>query len=356
MSKKSVLSVAEWDVNAVRYMTPKVNDKGGKSINIISSQTNRTLSISTPLLMTWGVSDFIDDKGEADGKFMISLVFPTEDYSTKATNDALHKIKQFEDKFLDDSVVNCDSWFGESWTREIAKHSFFPILKYPKVQDESTKNMKTKKLDYTRPPTIKAKVPLYDGKWGVEIYDTKSNLIFPNGDPKMTPMDFIPKGSIVACVLAFSQVWVGGKGMGITTKLVQCIVKPREVISSIGKCQISLTDDDMEALEYANEVVPPIVDNTTTVCDSDDDELSEPIPVLKPIVKKVVKKAAVNMVEVVKVEEAVEVEEKVEVEETVKGPKTEDIVVPGPGPVPVPGPGPVVKPNMVIKKKVIKKA
>jgi hypothetical protein len=66
MSNKMVLSVAEWDVNSVRYMTPKVNDKGGKSINVISNQTNRTLNISTPLMMTWGVSDYVNERGEQD--------------------------------------------------------------------------------------------------------------------------------------------------------------------------------------------------------------------------------------------------------------------------------------------------
>ena len=287
MSQKTVLSVSEWNVESLRYMTPKVNDKGGKSINVISTQTNRTLSISTPLLMTWGVSDFVDEKGEQDGKFMISLVFPNDDYSTTSTNNLLDKIKTFEDKFLDDAVKNSESWFGEKMSREIVKHMFFPILKYPKNKD-------TKKFDYTRSPTIKAKVPLYDGKWGVEIFDTKSNLIFPNGDSNMTPMDFIPKGSVVACVLAFSQVWIGGKGMGIQMKLVQCIVKPREVVSSIGKCQINLSDEEMDTLTSGAEetpvvVVVPVSETITAVCDSDDEKEE----VLKPVVvKKVIKKLA----------------------------------------------------------------
>ena len=193
-------------------------------------------------------------------------------------------------------------------SREIVKHMFFPILKYPKNKD-------TKKFDYTRPPTIKAKVPLYDGKWGVEIFDTKSKLIFPNGDSNMTPMDFIPKGSVVACVLAFSQVWIGGKGMGIQIKLVQCIVKPREVVSSIGKCQINLSDEEMDSLTSGTAetlVVVQVSEPITAVCDSDDKNkeivktvvvkkvikklvVPEPIVVPAPIVvKKIIKKPVVS--------------------------------------------------------------
>ena len=350
MSQKTVLSVSEWNVESLRYMTPKVNDKGGKSINVISTQTNRTLSISTPLLMTWGVSDFVDEKGEQDGKFMISLVFPNDDYSTTSTNNLLDKIKTFEDKFLDDAVKNSESWFGEKMSREIVKHMFFPILKYPKNKD-------TKKFDYTRSPTIKAKVPLYDGKWGVEIFDTKSNLIFPNGDSNMTPMDFIPKGSVVACVLAFSQVWIGGKGMGIQMKLVQCIVKPREVVSSIGKCQINLSDEEMDTLTSGAEetpvvVVVPVSETITSVCDSDDEKEDVVVkPNLAVVVKKVIKKLAEQVAVVVPEPEAVVV---------VPAPAPV-VVVPEPAPVVVPEVVPVVEapapaPAPVAVKKIIKKS
>ena len=76
MSASRVLSVSEWNPSAVRYMQPRVNDRGGKGITIISNQTGRSLHLSTPLLMTWGVSDYTDEKtGESDGKFTMSLNF-----------------------------------------------------------------------------------------------------------------------------------------------------------------------------------------------------------------------------------------------------------------------------------------
>ena len=59
-SKPIVLNVNDWEPAQLKYMLPKVNDKGGKSINIISKQTSRSLHISTPLLMTWGIADFVD--------------------------------------------------------------------------------------------------------------------------------------------------------------------------------------------------------------------------------------------------------------------------------------------------------
>ena len=241
-AKNIVLSIGDWDTSSIKYMAPKINDKGGKSISIISKQTNRMLHISTPLMMTWGISDFVDDKGESDGKFSISLNFPNDEYRTPATDEFLEKLKQFENQILDDAVHNAESWWGEAMSREVCKHTFFPFLKYSKNKD-------TKKVDLTRPPSIRAKVPFYSGKWGVEIYDTASNLIFPCEMENVTPMDFVPKLSRVACGLQCTGIWIGGKGWGLTWKMFQCIVKPREVVSVMGRCQIQLSAGDKAAME-----------------------------------------------------------------------------------------------------------
>lgn len=201
-SKPVVLAVSDWNTSAIKYMPPKVNEKGGKSINVISKQTSRSLHFSTPLMMTWGIADFIDDKGESDGKFSISLNFPNDEYKTAATTAFLDKLKAFENQILDDAVANSELWWGEQMSRELCKHTFFPFLKYSKNKD-------TKKFDYTKPPSIRAKVPCFNDKWAVELYDTKSNLIFPSEDPTQTPPDFVPKLSSIACVLQCGGIWIG---------------------------------------------------------------------------------------------------------------------------------------------------
>lgn len=299
MSKPVVLNVSEWEPSAVKYMAPKVNERGGKSINLISKQTNRALCFSTPLMMTWGIADFVDDKGESDGKFSMSLNFPNTEYATAATNNFLQKLKDFENQILDDAVTHSEIWWGESMSREVAKHTFFPFLKYSKNKD-------TKKIDLTKPPSIRAKVPNYDGRWAVEIYDTKSNLIFPCSDANLTPVDFIPKQSQVACVLQCGGLWIGGKGWGLTWKLIQCVVKPREIVSVFGKCHIELSTEERDTIEtqkinVESDVEEPAttatVEPTSTIVEDSDDEkeaeepvqqVEEPKPV---VVKKVVKKA-----------------------------------------------------------------
>ena len=307
---------SEWNTSKNKYIQPKINKSGGKSITLLNPETNRSLHVTTPCMMTWGISDFVDEKtGESDGKYQISLNFPNSEYANAETDLFLKKLTDFQNQILEDAVKNSESWFGKKMSKEILEHTFFPFIKFQK--DKVTKN-----IDLSKPPSIRAKVPVYDGKWAVEIYDTRSNLIFPSENPDLTPIDFVPKLSQVACLLQCGGIWLGGKGWGVTWKLVQAVVKPRETVSVAGKCRIPLSLKETEALDA--QVVTEEVDEApiptnaslaagtaSTIVDDSDDEgsvseqvvpESEPVlaeaeaPVVeedkKPatVVKKVVKK------------------------------------------------------------------
>jgi len=295
-SQPIVLDVNAWVPDAIRFTPPKVNDKQGKSINIISNQTGRGLHISSPLLTTWGISDFVDQTtGVSDGKFSISLTFPNEEYATKNSSMFLDKIKAFETAILNEAVKNSELWWGEKLTLDILKYSFFPILKFPKIKG-------TKKPDMSKSPTLSAKVPFYekDNRWNVEVYDTNGTLIFPCDNDEMTPAHFVPKLSNVACVLQCGGIWIGGKGWGVTWKLVQAVVKPKEVVSVFGKCHIKLSEDekntiennDAEAEEEVNSVPAPVSTPVSTMVEDSDEEEEAP---KKPVVEapKVVEKPVV---------------------------------------------------------------
>jgi hypothetical protein len=316
-----VLDTAGWSPSALKFMPPKVNDKGGKSINVISTQSNRSLHVSTPLLTTWGISDFVDPQtGESDGKFQISLTFPNESYANKNTEMFLDKMKLFETAIIEAAAKNSELWWGESLDMGILKHTFFPTLKYPKVKG-------TKKADLTKMPNINAKVPFYEkeNRWNVEIYDTTGNLMFPCENEELTPSHFVPRLSGAACVIQCGGIWIGGKGWGVTWKLVQAVVKPKEIMSVFGKCHIKLSEEELTAIEKNDDVAdeaPAAAAVSTHVDDSDEEDdspTSAPTPVVvatstastsatpksvatpatatpaiesetKPVVKKVVKK------------------------------------------------------------------
>lgn len=283
MSKSPiVVNMPEFSPSAVRYMQPRVNDRGGKSVTVISTQSNRGLYLTMPLMMTWGISDYVDEKGESDGKYTISLQFPRDQEATAETNSALEKLKAFENKILDDAVANSVAWFGKKASREIVEDRYFPFLKYKKDKE-------TREIDYNSAPSMRPKVPCYDGVWKTEIFDPKGALLFPCDVEGSSPQDFISKGSMVACILQCGGLWFGGKGWGMIWKLMQAVVKPRVMDTAFGHgtLQLALSASEEEAIYKEPEA--PVVQETnepepvsTEVENSDDEGDAEPEPVVEP--------------------------------------------------------------------------
>jgi len=305
-----IIEYPDWDVNQVKYMPPKINDKGGKAITVVSTQTNRGLSVSTPLMITWGISDFCDEQGNSDGKFTLSLSFPNDEYKTPESDEFLQRCKNFENKVIDDAVANSELWFGKKKSRELVEDSFFPFLKW-------SKDKTTKANDYSKPPGLKIKVPCFKDKttglekWSCQLYDVDCNKIFPDDKkPNATPVDFVPKASSVVCGIQCTGIWIGGKGWGLTWKLVQAIVKPKVVVSVYDRCHIKLSVKDKDTIQKQTikvEEEPDVQDEaefdepvmeSTIVEDSDNEEepvvvIEKPVaePQSEPVKKKVVKKA-----------------------------------------------------------------
>ncbi len=300
MSSNVVLPVSSWNPCSIKLIAPKTGKTGAKSVSIISTQTNRSLTISTPLMNTWGVAETLTQDKEGTGKYGLTLSFPGKDYESPATSEFLTKMKEFEKHILDEAVRHSESWFGDSKSLEICKDKMFPILKYPFFTG-------TKKVDLSKPPSLKVKVPFYEDKWNIEIYDTKQNLIFPSENTEYSPIDYIPKLSNIACVLSAS-IWITEKAFGVTWKCYQCVVKPKVTYSIAGKCQIQLSEQEKSVIEnqdidedenVGTAIVEPVTSEpvSTHVEDSDNEEESrqpepvpEPEPVKVPAPKKVVKK------------------------------------------------------------------
>jgi hypothetical protein len=81
--------------------------------------------------------------------------------------------------------------------------------------------------------------------------------------------------------------------------VIQCVVKPKEVVSIFGRCHIQLSADDINAMEKPavvshvpeeEKLIDAVVNKQSTEVDDSDEEeeVKEPVPVVKKIVKKAV--------------------------------------------------------------------
>ena len=259
----------------IKYAKCKVNTSGGKSVGIYNSQTAQSLYVGTPLLMTWGLQQYTDEK---TGKvsYEMSLQFPNDDFATDETRAFLKSMADFETKLKADALTNSKDWFAKpKMTPDAVDALFTPILKYP--MDKATCEK-----DLTKKPTMRIKVPFWQGKWeGVEIYDADRNCLFPCADPNVSPMDIITKLSHMKTMIQCGGIWFANGKFGITWRFVQGMIQPR--LSMRGKCHLSLSSSESSAdsqksiqNDHHTEVVHEQQQQkqpqfTTETVDSDDD-------------------------------------------------------------------------------------
>ncbi len=290
---KTILSGADFTPSSdIKYSKPKVDSRGGKSVGILNAGSNTATYISTPLMLTWGVSDY-----EGNERYEMALQFPNSEYATDDTTNFMNNMIDFEKKMKTDAISNAKEWFGKAKMSEDAIDALWtPMLKYPKDKN-------TGEPDTDRSPTLKVKVPYWEGEWKTELYDVNQKAIYPDPDGgSMTPKELIAKGTHVALVLQCGGLWFANGKFGVTWRLFQGVVKPKATMR--GKCHIQLSSQEKEKISSQtipdDEVEEEDDDEpaSTAVEDSDDDNVKEEVqqeiaaetPKKKVLKKKVVKK------------------------------------------------------------------
>ena len=251
------------------YTKPKLNANNGKMIGILNKHNMKSLYLSTPLMLTWGVNEYTDDK---TGKktFDMALQFPNQEYNNPECAAFLKNMQELEKRIKDDAITNCKEWLNKpKMVAEAVEALWTPMLKYPR-------DKATEEPDHSRAPSLKVKIPFWDDVFkNVELYNEASVQVFPNDDNNSIG-DYIVKGTNVATLIQCGGIWVANGKFGVTWKLFQAVVKPRTTLS--GKCHIVLSEKDKEKLTVPldDDVSEEVVNNVTEVPDSDDEvDLSE---------------------------------------------------------------------------------
>ena len=307
----------------IKYSKCKINASGGKSVGIYNTATGQSLYLGTPLLMTWGMQEYTDDK---TGKvsYELSLQFPNDDYDNEETRAFLKAMAAFEQKLKADALVNSKEWFARpKMTPDAVDALFTPVLKYPLDKTTCEKDMNKK-------PTMRIKVPFWQGKWeGVEIYDADRNCLFPCADPNVSPKDIITKLSHLKTMVQCGGIWFANGKFGVTWRFVQGMIQPK--LSMRGKCHLSLSssesskesqkpfaldqheeDEQQQQQQQKQQFTTETVDSDDGGSDGEEEEEDDsavkrtasvpvpvPVPVSTPVTvtteapkKKIVKKAA----------------------------------------------------------------
>jgi hypothetical protein len=230
-----IVNVSQYNpISDISYVKPKINANGGKNVGIINNKTKKVTMLSTPLILTWGMNEFVDDKSN---KYHLSLQFPNSEYPDAECEEFLSKMRDFENKIKHDAIANSKEWFNKpKMSAEVVDALWNPMLTYPK-------NKETGEFDYTRAPTLKVKIPFWENEWKFELYDMEQNQLWPSTSVS-SPLTLIPKLTRIACVLQCGGIWFAAGKFGVTWKLFQAVVKPPQSLK--GKCHIIVSDNEKE--------------------------------------------------------------------------------------------------------------
>ena len=273
----------------VTYKPATVDSRGGKKVQLRLS--GQPLVISAPMMFTWGVNERVD---ENSGRVSYDVALVFENDKSSGVSSFCDKMKELQDKILEDAVANSKAWFGKSkMSKEVAEAMMYPILKYPKDKMSG-------EPDYSRNPSMKLKIPYWEGKFNIELYDTKSKPIFlptkdgcegPQGDK--TPVEVVPSRSYVKGLIACNGLWMAGGRFGVTWKLVQAQVRAPVRLVGTGVCHLEADSDDDEMLESVKQSEKAEekeqASHSPTFDDDDDDdeeEEEEAKPEPEPVKKK----------------------------------------------------------------------
>jgi hypothetical protein len=277
------------------YSAPKAHASGGKVVNLYNKNVRESLTISTPLILTWGAQEGKDTQGNLTGKWTMSLQFPNSEYSNADAEAFLKSIRALEAKVKADAMTYSKEWFGKTITSaEVMDEKFNVMLRHPKKEKGSIE------VDENKPPTLTVKIPCWKGVWQSEIYDEDGEQMFVKSKTAshVSPLDFLKPKTHVICLLQCGGLWFVNGKVSITWNLKQAIVQKPKTSSIVeGTCFLKIKPADKEKLKSLpppdEDVDPDGAVSSTIVEDSDDDEREVPsAPVVEkvaaPVVEKVV--------------------------------------------------------------------
>jgi len=280
-SDYEIINATEFDVSKdILYTKPKVNSQGGKSIGILNSNSKKGLYISTPLMLTWGVNEN-DFEGKGNVKYDMALQFPRQEYASEETTKFLENMLAMETKIKEDAVKNCKDWMNKAkMSSEVVDALFTPMVKYGKDPN-------TGEPDRNKNPTLTVKLPVWDGKFNIDLYDVEGEAVYPN-DKGLNPVDLVPKGSNVLTIIQCGGIWFINGKFGVSWKLTQAVIKPKQ--SMRGKCLINLSDRDKEAMKKTDDDDDDEEEEESAkveVADSSDDEEEAPVTPAKEVAETI---------------------------------------------------------------------
>ena len=246
---------SDFNTDAVHFGSAKPNSRGGKNVPLFDKNGNK-LVLRLPKSACWGMNENID---EASGRKSYSINLRLSNDSTMTD-----KFRTFEDWVVAQCVAHGKEWFGKStMSEDVVRALFYPVLKYPK-------DKATGEPDTSRDPSVKLKVPYWEGDYKCELYSMKGEPLYTPSYkvPDITPVEMVPMNSDIKGLVQCDGLWFTAGRCGVTFKLLQA--KIEEPVRLEGACFLDDSEDEDE--EDNGSVVSEVANAVEEKADASDDD------------------------------------------------------------------------------------
>jgi len=263
MAAPACVSISKINVSDIQFAEAKRNKQGGVSVGIKYNKQN--VQFRFPQYGFPGgclVKENENKDGSITTSYMMSASMqgcdPYAREPSTATDDvskSYNFLREFQEAVIQAAVTNSASWFGKKRGEESIRDSFnkFLSVSVDKTNDGWVPNGKY-------PPSLRFKLPVYDGKVSMDVIDSEGNeIVLSPGDLQST----FSKGC-QAKIVAQCSIYVIGQGFGLTWKPTYMQVSQRK--RQTAREMFNDDEDDAEAS------VPPVVGGAKAALESDNEE------------------------------------------------------------------------------------
>ena len=298
-----IVSPSDVTVSKIEYGPVKLLDSGGKTVNLRYESRNLMLELPS-LSVPYGVNVF-DKTGPPKYSVDLSLRGADDNEAVRALQTFL---EEFDERMIDAGVENAGKWFKmANPSREVIKAFYTPLLKYSRDPQGNLKPY---------PPTFKMSMRQKKGLTGSQTASFETTFYTAaekdaNGKisefPRDTPLEqVLCKWSNVTAIIQCTGIWFAGGKFGTTWKAVQMRVDSQpdqirgpafrsdapDIRAFVKKAPQGAPQEVPQEEEEDEEVVAAVLPKKAPAPATFEDEgVSEPLPVPKKVVKKMVTKA-----------------------------------------------------------------
>lgn len=221
MSTIAIVSSSNLDINKVSFGDIRLNKAGGKSVPIKYNGQPLQIRLDKSVY-PMGVKVTENENGTT---YNMSLTLKGCDPYAKeragpeagSLGTLYNFLQDLQKRILDTAETNSTKWFGKSRSRSVLEDTMKQFIS-PSVEKVNNEWVASGKY----PPSLKMKVPVYDGRVAMDVTDGYGKPVEVTTDN--IKQVFPPR--VEASVVVSPGIYVSGQGFGVTWRVSYAKVSP----------------------------------------------------------------------------------------------------------------------------------